>query len=178
MKLIRTFISIDMPKNVKERIGEIQNNLPDFFGKKTEFENLHLTLKFLGEIDESKVEEVKKRLKDIKHQSFEAEIDDIGVFSEKFIRIIWVHLRGAEELQKKIDSVLQGLFEKERRFMSHITIARVKAVKGKRGEFLGEIKGMKIDKIRFRVENFTLKKSELFPEGPKYEIINEFKLEK
>lgn len=172
---MRAFISIDIAKEVKEEIKKIQDTLPDFIGKKTEFENLHLTLKFLGEINENKVMEVKKRLRDVKIPAFEGEIDDIGIFSESFIRIVWLHLRGAEELQKEIDDVLKGLFEKERRFMSHMTIARVKKIKDKE-EFLEKIRKIKIPKIKFEIRGFKLKKSELFPQGPKYTILEEYSL--
>ena len=47
---MRTFIAVDIPENVKEEIIKIQDKLPEFVGKLTELENLHLTLKFLGEI--------------------------------------------------------------------------------------------------------------------------------
>ena len=67
-KLIRAFIAIDFPDDViKEvaRVGEVLGK-KKFTGKMTELENLHLTLKFLGEIDEERVKEVQKRLKEIK----------------------------------------------------------------------------------------------------------------
>jgi len=97
---MRCFISIDLSENIKQEIDKIQNKLPDFYGKKTELTNLHLTLKFLGEIGEDKVKEVKERLSGIDFEKFEAEIDSLGVFSKKFIRIVWLHVSGCEELQK------------------------------------------------------------------------------
>ena len=172
---MRTFISIDLPKEVKKEIKNVQDSLPDFIGKKTEFENLHLTLKFLGELDERKVDEVRKRLFSVKIRGFDAEIDGIGAFSENFIRIVWLHLKGAEQLQEAIDEVLKDLFEKERRFMSHITIARIKKIKDKK-EFLKKIKEMKTPRIKFKVRDFGFKKSELFPKGPVYEEIEKYAL--
>ena len=61
---MRTFIAIDIPDSIKNEIIKIQNSLPEFIGKKTEKENLHLTLKFLGEIDEEKIELIKKELRE------------------------------------------------------------------------------------------------------------------
>jgi 2'-5' RNA ligase len=174
--MTRTFISVELPENVKKEIKKIQDLLLEFNGKKTEIENLHLTLKFLGEIDDKKLGQVKEKLKDIQGKSFEAEIDNLGVFSENFIRIVWLHLKGAEELQKKIDSALEGLFERERRFMSHITIARIKSVKNK-NDFLAKLKEIPIPRMRFLVESFNLKKSELFPEGAKYEGLGKYALD-
>ena len=172
---MRCFVSIDIPEKVREEIKRIQNNLPEFFGKKTESENLHLTLKFLGEIDEEKFEKVKEKLKGVSFNKFETEIDSIGVFSEKFVRIVWLHLSGMEELQKQVDEKLDKLFQPEQRFMSHLTIARVKSVRDRK-KFLQELSKIKIENINFAVDKFRVKKSILTPEGPVYEILEEYKL--
>ena len=182
MELTRIFISIDLPEQVQRVIKKLQNQLPGFEGKKTESENLHLTLKFLGEIDKEMIIEVKRRLKEIKLKSFEAEIDEIGVFdnrrSRKYSRnlIVWVHLTNCNKLQKLVDERLDGLFPKEKRFMSHVTIARVKYLKNK-NYFLGELKKIKIPSgLKFKVNNFGLKKSTLTPDGPLYETLEEYTL--
>ncbi len=172
---MRVFVSIDIPKKVKEEILKIQEKLPEFKGKKTEQENLHLTLKFLGEINDKKVEQVKERLKQIKFKSFVTEIDSIGVFSPKFIKIVWLHLTNCEKLQKEIDEALAGLFEKEKRFMSHLTIARVKKVDNK-NLFLKELKKIKVPNLRFKVDSFYLMESKLSKKGSKYSVIDEYKL--
>ena len=173
---MRIFVSIDIPEEIKSDVIKIQENLPEFFGKKTAKENLHLTLKFLGEINEKKVEEVKKKLRKIKFDKFESKIDCVGVFDEKFIRIIWLHMSDCDELQKEIDEKLKDLFDKEKRFMSHLTIARVKSIKDKK-KFLEELKKIEISKIKFKVENFYLMKSKLTSEGPRYEILKEYVLD-
>jgi len=165
-----------MPEEVKREIVKIQRNLPEFSGKKIETENFHLTLKFLGEVDEEKIERVKERLGRIKFGKFEAEIDEIGVFSEKFIKIVWLHMKGCDNLQEQVDEELEGLFEKERRFMSHLTIARVKNIKDKR-KFLEKTKKIKIPRIKFKIDKFYLMKSELTADGPKYSVLEEYKLE-
>ena len=172
---MRAFISINIPEEIKREIKKIQENLPEFKGKKTEFKNLHLTLKFLGEIDEEKLGEVKKRLEEVKFNSFDSEVGSLGIFSETFIRIIWMHLTTCEKLQKEIDKALVGLFEKERRFMSHLTIARVKSISDKR-QFLEEIKEMKtkIKKRMFKVNEFYLMKSKLTAKGPEYSILEKY----
>jgi RNA 2',3'-cyclic 3'-phosphodiesterase len=172
---MRIFISIDMPKEIQKKIIKIQNSLPDFFGKKTEPENLHLTLKFLGEINEEKLEKVKQKLKEIKFNKFQAEIDNIGIFSESFVRIVWLHLSKCEKLQKEIDEKLKNIFEPEKRFMSHLTIARIK--KCDRKKFLEKLKKIKISKTKFDIGNFKLKKSILTEKGPIYENLGEYDLE-
>jgi len=129
---MRVFIAINLPEVIKEECVGIQKELEKkdlFRGKFTEKENLHLTLKFLGEIDKEDLERIKEKLKEIKFKEFELELGEIGVFSPKFIKIIWLELigEGIFSLQKEIDNCLLELFERERRFMSHLTIARVKS---------------------------------------------------
>jgi 2'-5' RNA ligase len=176
MKLIRVFISIDLPVNIQKEIEKIQKKLPAFEGKFTEIENLHLTLKFLGNIDEKILIEIKRRLKEIKIKKFETKISDIGVFSSNSIRIIWVSLDNCWHLQRAIDEKLSDIFGKEERFMGHVTIARVKYIKNK-NYFLGELKKTKIpERLKFQVKNFQLNKSELMSEGPVYETLEEYNL--
>ena len=169
---MRCFISIDIPEEVKSEIKKIQDRLPEFIGKKTKLENLHLTLKFLGEVDDDKIEKIKNKLGEIKFNKFEISVDKIGVFSEKFVRIVWFHLIGCDDLQKQVDEVLKDLFPVEARFMSHLTIARVKNVDDK-NIFLEELKKIKLPEIAFNVDNFKLKKSVLGREGPVYETLKE-----
>lgn len=179
MELKRCFIAFDLPREAINEIRGIQELIKKqnlFTGRFTEPENLHLTLKFLGEIDEEKIEKVKERLRTIKFSGFEAEIGEVGVFSRSFIKIIWVHLKGAEKLQKEIDKILEEIFEPEQRFMSHITLARVGYV-GNKNELLEYLKSIKPEKIKFKVDKFFLKESELFPEGPLYKDIDEYLLE-
>ncbi len=170
--MIRAFISIDIPENAKLEIKKIQEKLPQFFGKKIDLDNLHLTLKFLGEIDEKTLDEVKKRLEKIDFSKFNIKLGELGVFSPKFIKIIWIKLNGADRLQKQIDEELDGLFKKEKRFMSHLTIGRVKKVNTKR--FLEDLKKISVPDIGFTAESFELKKSILNSVGPHYETLEKY----
>jgi RNA 2',3'-cyclic 3'-phosphodiesterase len=180
--MARIFIALDLSKECVDEIKRIQKILWKktlFTGKLTESDNLHLTLKFLGEISDSQVEEIKKRLSEIKLEGFDCELGEIGVFNKYSIRIIWMKLngKGIWKLQKEIDEKLSDLFSKEERFMSHIAIARVKNVNDKKG-FLDYLKGVKPKKIRFHADRFFLKKSELLTSGPKYEDLKEYNLTK
>lgn len=172
---MRCFIAVEIPEYIRKEILKVQNQLPEFKGKITEFENLHLTLKFIGEIDEDKVKEIKKRLREIKFKPFETEIDSIGFFSKDAIRIIWLHLKNCEKLQEEIDEKLEGLFEKEKRFMGHLTIARVKSVDNRR-KFIEGLQKMKIPPIHFKIDSFNLKQSVLTAEKPIYSNIEKFNL--
>ena len=205
---MRIFISIDLPEEVREEVKKIQDELPNFrenlrfsgpskfrtaptrrdtiknfevVGKKIEPENLHLTLKFLGEIDERKAEEVRRKLKEIEYNPFETNIDFIGYFdnrnSNRYSQnlIVWLHLTNCKGLQRKVDEALKELFIPEKRFMSHLTIARIKKIADKK-RFVEELERLEIPKIKFNVNSFYLKESVLNAQGPKYNVIEEYKL--
>lgn len=172
---MRCFISISLPERIKKEIFDIQEKLPKFDGKLTERENLHLTLKFLGEIDGERMGEIKTQLKKIKGKSFHASINSIGAFSKPFPRIIWLEIKGVEELQKSIDESLAGIFRKEKRFMGHLTVARVKRVIDK-STFFEYLSRMELEKISFKVDKFYLMKSTLTQKCPLYEEIEGYPL--
>lgn len=172
---IRAFVCLEVSDEVIKEVARVQELVGNqlFTGKMTELENLHLTLKFLGEIDEEKLEKVKEKLKSIKFENFEIKLCGIGVFSSKGSpRIVWIKLGGKEifELQKRIDDSLKEYFKVEERFMSHMTIARVRYVEDKKG-FLKHVKNIKVKEIKFKADNFFLKKSELKRSGPVYSAI-------
>lgn len=178
----RVFVAIDIPEKVKKEIIKIQEALPNFIGRKTERDNLHLTLKFLGEIDSNTIEKVNEKLLKIKLKSFDVGVDKIGFFDNRRSRvydnklIVWVSLTNCEELQQKIDSSLGGLFKPEMRFMSHLTVARVKNVKD-RDKFLKELERIELKNIKFSVKEFKLKRSMLTEYGPVYEDLEVYDLE-
>ena len=77
------------------------------------------------------------------------------------------------ELQRSIDEKLKELFKKEKDFKAHITLGRVKYAEDKK-QFFSKLKGIKVDNIKFRVDNFKLMKSILARQGPVYEVVEEF----
>lgn len=177
MVLTRCFVALELSREAINEIKNLQKIIGSTFiftGKFTEPENLHLTLKFLGEIDEDTLERVREKLSRISFLEIQARLGDAGVFSKKFPKIIWISLNGVYELQKIIDDSLKGIFTEEERFMSHITLARIKYIKEKK-ELLEHVKTIK-GKAIFKVSEFYLKKSELKSEGPIYTDLAVFPL--
>lgn len=178
--MVRVFIAVDFPDNVIQEVARIQECLEkiNFTGKLTELENLHLTLKFLGEVNEDDIPGIIQTLEEIKVKPFEAKLEKIGLFSYKRNpKVVWIKVVGKEihALQKMIDESLRGKFNAEERFMSHLTVARVKYVWDKKG-FIDYLDHLNVKKVSFNVMGFKLIKSELKPLGPVYTIIKEFKL--
>lgn len=178
---MRLFVAFDVSEDAEKELKRQQNAL-----KKTDpglgfTKEFHLTLKFLGEVDESRIGELKSRLSRIKFEAFTANLSDAGVFpSENYIRVAWVGLEPKEKiiaLQQQIEGILEGMFPKEERFHPHLTLARVKFIKDKKA-LLESMKKMKVDKVAFEVGSFKLMKSTLTPEGPVYEVLEEFKANK
>lgn len=173
--LKRYFIGINVGKEAVKEIKKIQKSIKnEFIGKITKTKNLHLTLKFLGEIDENKLLQVKNKLRDVNFNKVEVKLGKVGVFNKGFIRIIWVQLLGISSLQKKIDLSLDGLFKKEDVFMGHITLARVKKVHDN-NKFIKEINSLKTNSS-FKVNCFYLMESKLRPDGPIYSVIKKYNL--
>ncbi len=85
-------------------------------------------------------------------------------------------MSNCDKLQGIIDDKLKDLFKKEKRFMSHLTIARVKKVDNKK-EFLENLSKIKIPEIKFEINSFYLMKSEPTDKGPKYEIVEKYGLD-
>jgi 2'-5' RNA ligase len=176
---MRLFIAIEIPEEVKEYIVKIQKDIDDTANKIrfADKNQIHLTLKFLGEVQPDKADVIKEELKRISFNPFSVQLDKIGVFpDEGYIRVIWVGLKPEEpilELQKDIDEALEKSFKKEKNFKAHITLARVKYIEDKEN-FINKLKNIEIENKKIEVNNFKLVKSTLTPEGPVYENLMVF----
>ncbi len=180
---MRCFIAINLPKEVKDHLYETENKLASGRFAKVKWthkKNLHLTLKFLGEINDSQVEIIKHKLDSIQCQMFNLKLGQIGFFPDNLKpRVIWVGVEPpakAMELQQEIDTALREDFSPEQKFHAHITLGRVKFIK-KRVEFMEHIKNVKIKPLKFDVKSFELMESHLRREGPGYKMLKEFPLQ-
>lgn len=185
MELIRTFIAIDIDENTLNKLVKFQELLSQLNCdiKFVERENIHLTLKFLGEIPLSKVDDVIEVMNNIKTPSFNLEVRGVGVFpSLSRPRVIWAGVgegySNVTEIFKILDLSLRELnFKSDKEeFTPHITIGRVRSNRN----IYSLIKFMKeYEDIAFGVFNVNhvrLKKSVLTSRGPIYSNIHEVKL--
>lgn len=176
----RTFVAIDMPDNIIKEVAKLQEILSkkNFAGKMVELENIHLTLKFIGEVEGRKLDEIRAELRKISFSKFEAKLGRAGVFGRGGMpRYVWVKIEGEGiwELQKKIDAaVVKAGIAGESKFTPHITIARVKSVSDKK-EFADYVGNMGVKQEKMEITEFKLKKSELKIIGPEYSDLEIFK---
>ena len=182
---MRVFLAVEIDENLLNKIYDVQRELMKCEApvKYVETENLHCTLKFFGEIDDNKLNNVIKTIENkIKnHEPFKINIKKTGVFpNERYVRVLWLGLEDFEpfsNLQKDLDEdfVKMG-FKKERSYTPHLTIGRVKGSRNKE-ELLEKLKDMGDVEIgEMDISKIVLKKSELTPVGPIYTTIKEFDL--
>jgi 2'-5' RNA ligase len=180
---IRSFVSIDLDdEKVLSQVESIMSSLLSLGGdlKPVERENIHLTLKFLGNVSAAKLEEVKSALAQVTFPPFSLEIKGAGAFPNlKRMNVVWVGIgegwSQVELIYEQTERILHQLgFSRETRpFSPHITVARVKSGR-KRDEiaaFLGHLTDESFG--TFNVESFRLKESVLSPSGPKYSTLFE-----
>ena len=184
---MRAFIAIELSDNIRDTLSQIQSHLK-YSGadvKWIEKDNIHLTLKFLGEISEEKLQQVKLALEIIGKETrpFEISIKDIGAFPKiDHPRVIWVGLdKGVEEsktLAEKIDEELSktGFAKESRPFAAHLTLGRVRSAKNRQA-LQQKIKNCQLSTVNCQlIKSIALFQSKLTPKGPIYTKLHEARL--
>ena len=182
-RVIRSFISVDVEdgklldvfQTLQRRLVETGNVF-----KLVERANMHITLRFLGNIPESLVKRVMKGLEELKFKQFRMEFKGLGVFpSRSYVRVVWVGVgEGVDELRDihvQLNGILGRLGFKSEKFSPHLTLARVKAVRNRAElvRLLQEYDGVSFGSMD--VSSVRLKRSTLTPRGPVYDTIMEVK---
>jgi RNA 2',3'-cyclic 3'-phosphodiesterase len=189
---MRLFIGVELDDHVRTAAAAIAESLKRGLGRAVEARwigsaNLHITLWFLGEVEESRVEPVIRALDTpFRETAFDLEITGAGVFPATGApRVIWLGLTsGADALRRlhtELATRLPSLgFEPERRaYSAHLTIARIKEVprSGSYREIRDVIHNQPAHAGRCRIEAVTLFRSRLSPKGASYEAILRVPLE-
>ncbi len=192
-QLTRTFLAIDLPKNIKELIGNIHQNLTNNLKKIIKWvrpENLHLTLKFFGSITDKKINDIIFHIKNLNiNLNMDLFIDSYGMFPLKATpKILWISFKEKKnnkllQIFKTIEQELKKIEipEERRPFIPHITIARLKCQEQKDlDKFKIIMEQFKkqfvyISNEHFNIKKLTLFKSKLKPSGAIYSAIKEFK---
>ena len=169
---MRLFLAIDLPERAKDDIISVQKQLKTFVkAKYVEKENLHITLKFLGDVENMKSLDP---LNDVRFQPFKASLSNIGAFpNPNYIKVIWVGIKqGSDRIIQLHDEIESKIpFEKDKDYHPHVTLARVKSRVDERAKktinsiFLND---------EFEISKFVLYKSTLTPAGPVYEQVASF----
>ena len=182
--MLRLFVAVKLPVDVREKLHSLKMYFEDLEKAKwVNKENMHLTLKFIGNTEEDRVAVIKETLLKAanKNKSFKIKIGGLGAFpSITRTRVIWAGLSNGEnetiKLAEDIDTELSKIgFQKEsRKFKAHIALARLKYIINleNRYEEIDEELGI----TDISVKNINLIKSTLTPKGPIYKDIGEIPL--
>ncbi|MFN3742563.1 MAG: RNA 2',3'-cyclic phosphodiesterase [Anaerolineales bacterium] len=183
MEPLRLFIAIEIPVSLLEQIDKavepLRRSIPQELIRWVPYHNIHLTLKFLGDVSPSNVEFLCRAISQeaARHSPFDVTIEGWGVFPDiKRPRVLWIGIQAPPrlfQLQRGIDSATQrlGYAAEEREFTPHLTIGRVRS----------QVNPDEIAKIRSALQRFSfdlkstfavtavhLIKSDLQPEGARY----------
>lgn len=182
----RLFAAVPVSDEIRQAIKPIAEGLAGTGAdlRSVQLENIHFTLKFLGDVEEKKIPEIEDKLRKIAESTpkFVIKVKNAGVFpSLEKINVVWL---GVEDtslalLMKKLNQELGYLkpsdHEEE---IPHLTIARVKTGKNK-AELLKFLKSIESREFgRMEAERMILYESELLPEGPVHTAVKEWRLGK
>jgi len=180
--LIRSFLAIELPKPILGKIEEVQGDLRSTHAdvRWVSPEKIHLTLKFFGNIEESRIDLIFKSIEEPVRDAlpFSVRVEGVGAFpSLKNPRVVWMGLDDGKErlvsLQKQLEDCLEkiGFEPEDRPFQPHLTLGRMKSTQGKEELVRGMEKYREEEFGAFQVERVVLFKSELRPSGPIYTLL-------
>lgn len=168
---MRLFVALDLPIPLKQRLAMLAGGVPG--ARWVPSENYHLTLRFIGETQKHRAEEIDEALFALRARGFSLTLAGIGLF-EKGGRAnsLWVGVErnpALDHLQNKIETALQraGLEPERRRFAPHVTLARLdNVVEAKLAAYVQAHNLFRADPVP--VEHFTLFSSRLGKEQAVY----------
>lgn len=181
--MIRLFVALQIPDSIKNKIAAFRNSIlteeKDF--RWESFEKIHLTLKFIGDVEESKAQQISNLLSFVEeYEQFQFNLTKFGFFfMDNKPKILWVGLSENERLNLLVEELNLKLNElsipiDKRKFKSHLTILRIKNKFPK--SLIDKFKNFNIPETSFITGKISLIKSELFPEGSKYTTIKNYEL--
>lgn len=176
---MRLFIAIEIPEDLKKWLARLRVDIPGC--RWTALEQIHLTLAFLGEVDEARLEGLTAALARIRTPEFSLRLVGTGCFpGRQHPRVLWVGVEREprlEALAARVRTALlaQGIPQEERHFSAHITLARLKLAKPSEcAAFLDQHRNLKLPP--FSVRDFRLFQSRLTPHSAEHIPLKTFPL--
>lgn len=175
--MIRLFAAIALPPELAGGLAAQKAGIPR--ARWVEARNLHITLRFIGEVDGGMAQEIHECLAEIRPAAFELTLEGFGTFGNRRLGSLWAGVAKSAELthlQAKIDSALSraGIQPEGRKFLPHVTLARLKDAPVARVQAF--IAGHSPFRASFPVDHFTLFRSHLGRGGAEYQALAEYPL--
>ena len=182
---MRVFIAIELPEDVRKKLWEIERKLRPVTSSArwVSPDSIHLTLKFLGEVSETRLDDIDQALTGLTWRPFQVSVHGIGFFpGTRSPRVFWAGLTAStmEDLAKEIDTRMERFgFDREKRaFRPHVTLARAKGTRLD-GALVESAKRFEdLDCGSFTVDRCVLIQSTLKPSGAVYTKLKEYILAK
>jgi 2'-5' RNA ligase len=174
----RLFVAIRPPRIIREQLIGIMHGISG--ARWQSDEQLHLTLRFIGEVDRHRAEDIAAALGRVTFPAFSIALNGIGYFDENGRKgQLWAGVTPhgtLERLHRKVDSTLKqaGVEPDRRAFLPHITIARMNSRSGPIDNFADMQGGL--SSASFEIRHFALFESTLGSEGARYETIARYPL--
>lgn len=182
---MRLFTAVDLPSDILMRLDRLLSALrPEALINWSPLDNLHVTMKFIGEWPEARLEELHEQLIGLPARiPFELEVKELGWFPhERSPRVLWIGVRGGDELAelaREIEErlVALGVKKEDRKFTPHLTLARIKSPVP-----LARLRA-RVDEMQpaalgsFFVSHFTLFRSEAGSNASIYRKLREYQFE-
>ncbi|WP_414837724.1 RNA 2',3'-cyclic phosphodiesterase [Candidatus Nanosalina sp. VS9-1] len=178
--MARVFSAVDIEdEDVLDQLEKTQERLNLGFNTVPR-EKMHITLEFFEDVNEKQIDKIKRSIRNIQIDSFQASINGVGAFpSEDYMRVVWAGLKAPEIFRLKKQVSTHGVTSQDQNsFTPHITLLRVQDINPKRKRKLQK----HIDEYRehsiadFEVNKVKLFESVLTENGSKYRILEEKKL--
>lgn len=177
--MIRLFIAIDLPEKIQQEIQGMGRSLPH--ARATPGDQLHLTLRFIGEVESSRVRDIEETLEFIAMEQFSLRVRGVGTFPPRGTpRVLWAGITPAEEVRRLRNSIEKKLAEIDipregGKYTPHITLARLKnSPLARVQQFLAG--NAFLETQAFTVDRFHLYSSQLAAKGAIHRIIRTYYL--
>jgi RNA 2',3'-cyclic 3'-phosphodiesterase len=181
----RLFFSIDIPDTVKKEIIFYKKELENSLNRGVRWvkdENLHITLLFLGQVEENTVSKLFKKVGTIKEKSFDVNIESVSYFprGKTNAKLIWITVKssGIRNLERRISEVIFPDFDikKEQNYIPHITLGRIKQWDFRKLPVY-QIPNLNDNlNLNFNITSFNICESKIKRDGPTYHILKTFNL--
>ncbi len=179
--MIRLFVALALPETLSRRLAMLAGGVRE--ARWLDIENMHLTLRFIGETEEDTLAEINHALEQVRADGFDMTLSGVGHFqSRKRVHALWVGIEpnpSLTDLHARIASALMraGCAPDRRRFTPHVTLARLKpAPPAHVRDWLEANSLFRADPVA--VTGFTLFQSHLSQSGAQYQALREFPLER
>lgn len=177
--MLRLFVAINLPRAVRERLLAAMGGISG--ARWQSDDQLHLTLRFIGEVDRHLAGDIHAALGAVHQPRFELALAGLGAFERRGQpNAVWAGVAPHEPLKalhKKVDQAVlrAGIAPDRRAYLPHITLARLNRSAGPVHDLIGTTGGL--SSPPFEIDNFCLFESRLTPEGASYSILERYPLD-